>query len=501
MPIPEEILQVERPTNTVVYAYGKRKDRYGVRERTGCKYIGGRRVPVNGGTIGHIYQIEPGKWKYVANDSDELPKPLSQASIDIKYWGAVTLCVQLTEDLINELLAVYSETDAYKIYCIAILRVCIPGIKDYELADAYEESFLSELYPGVALSKNTVSEFWELVGKAYSRIVRFMKTRVEKVSGHRKLVDGTLKSDESEVNTFSDYSRKAQKKGTRDISLLYCFDLDKMEPVCSKCYPGNMPDSVSYSDFLEEYGLNSGLIIGDKGFPSSCADDVFSQNPDLHFLNPLKRDSRYFKMYNLLEFDGQLPGHETILYKKVFVENEQKYLYVFKDTVKAHREDYNWLHRSQKGGDGYDDEAYKDDSLMFGVILLESDLDMTPLEAYLAYDSRWEIELVMRYYKQACEFDETRVHGDYSVIGSEFASFLSSVITYRLLNHAESTGILKELPYKKFLSILYKALKVRTEEGGEWKLTKMLPSQIKVLQNVGLIEKPAPKKRGRPPKN
>jgi len=54
MPIPKEILEVKRPTNTVVIAYGKDKDRYGVRQRIGCKNDGGRHLPVNGPTIGHI---------------------------------------------------------------------------------------------------------------------------------------------------------------------------------------------------------------------------------------------------------------------------------------------------------------------------------------------------------------------------------------------------------------------------------------------------------------
>ena len=38
MPIPKEILEVKRPRNTIVIAYGKNKDRYAVRERIGCKY-------------------------------------------------------------------------------------------------------------------------------------------------------------------------------------------------------------------------------------------------------------------------------------------------------------------------------------------------------------------------------------------------------------------------------------------------------------------------------
>ena len=40
-PIPKEILEVERPANTVVYAYGKNRDRFGVKERVGCRRRGG----------------------------------------------------------------------------------------------------------------------------------------------------------------------------------------------------------------------------------------------------------------------------------------------------------------------------------------------------------------------------------------------------------------------------------------------------------------------------
>ena len=83
---------------------------------------------------------------------------------------------------------------------------------------------------------------------------------------HHLLVDGTLKSNESRINTLSDYSRKALKKGTRDISVLYAFDLEEKEPICSKCYPGNMLDLTAYENFITENNITQGIIVGDKGF-------------------------------------------------------------------------------------------------------------------------------------------------------------------------------------------------------------------------------------------
>lgn len=43
---------------------------------------------------------------------------------------------------------------------------CNPGIKNYELKEAYETSFLLELYRGVSPSKNTVSAFLNDLGSS-----------------------------------------------------------------------------------------------------------------------------------------------------------------------------------------------------------------------------------------------------------------------------------------------------------------------------------------------
>ena len=125
--------------------------------------------------------------------------------------GSSKLCFEQTSPLKEELLTFYTPEDTQKILAIAILCVCNPGIKDYELKEEYEGSFLSELMPGTALSKNTVCTFVKDLGKAYDRIRSFMKLRASQVGiDHHLLIDGTLKSDEATVNSLSDFSRKAK---------------------------------------------------------------------------------------------------------------------------------------------------------------------------------------------------------------------------------------------------------------------------------------------------
>lgn len=494
MPIPQNILSVPRPKNTIVIAYGKDKSLYAVRQRIGCRNVNGRHLPVNGPTIGHIID---GTYVPV-----ECPAPgmVAASPVDLKDWANIILCDRLFSSIRQELYSVYNQTDAMKIYCIAILRVCDPGIKNYELKEAYETSFLSELYPGVALSRNTVSAFLNDMGKALSRIVRFMRSRMAAVAiDHHLLVDGTLKSDESKVNSLSDFSRKARTKGTRDISILYAFDLEEMEPVCSQCFPGNMLDATSYGAFISGNRITKGIIVADKGFPESTAHEQFEANPDLHYLNPVKRNSKLIGRHNMLDFTGLLPGYEGITFRKEKCSGIDKWLYSYRDCYRASREERDWLRRAKKDKT-YTSDIFREKQKTFGTVVLECDLDLPAEVAYKAYDKRWEIEIVMRFYKSACEFDETRVQDDYSVIGSEFCDFLSTLLTFRLLKAFDKADLLEKHTYKKIMSVLYRAKKARISSE-DWQLIRLNPSHMEILQALELVpkpEEPPKKKPGRP---
>lgn len=493
MSVPAEIRAVSRPKNTIVQAYGKNKDHYCVRERVGCKYVNGRRIPQTGHTIGHIINGE-----FVPIPTEQ-PVLLSQTGPELKDWADIILCDRLFQPVMDELLQVYNPKDAQKIYCIALLQVCFHGIKYYELAEAYQNSFVSELYPGVALSANTVSTFVKDLGKAYMHIRQFMQNRTAllKVDG-RLVIDGTLKSDESKVNSLSNFSRKARIKGTRDISVIYAFDLERMQPVCSECFPGNMLDATAYGSFIKDNGIHSGLVVADKGFPATCSEEDFSANEGLHYLNPVRRNSKYIETHKLLEFKGVLPGFEGIMYKKSKVNGKNKWLYSFRDEQQAHEEERGWLSRHSQE-DEFSFEELKKRQKTFGVIVLECDLDLDPQTIYKAYSSRWEIEIVMRYYKHALDFDETRVQSDCSVYGAEFLDFLSTDLTYKLINRFDQDRLLEQHTYKQLMKILKSGKKLKEEN--EWTLIKMNPSRIQILEQLEILETPktaAPRKRGKP---
>lgn len=104
--------------------------------------------------------------------------------------------------------------------------------------------------------------------------------------------------------------------------------------------------------------------------------------------------------------------------------------------------------RSKKNK-SYSAEGWRKKQRAFETIVLKSDLDLDAETTYKAYESRWKIELVMRYYKMSCGFDETRVQDDYSVISNGFCNFLATVLTYRLIHAFDQGKLLEERTYKK----------------------------------------------------
>lgn len=57
------------------------------------------------------------------------------------------------------------------------------------------------------------------------------------------------------------------------------------------------------------------------------------------------------------------------------------------------------------------------------------------------------LELVFKQYKNDQCLDQTNVQGDFSLMGSEFINFISTVLTCRLIQKARIAGLLNKMSY------------------------------------------------------
>jgi hypothetical protein len=477
MPIPAEILAVERPKSTrVLYSFG----RYLVVKRT-SKRVNGRTVPVDLGTIG---EIKDGKYIEIRK---EPRRTKAGRAVDVKDYGEVALCNLVGNEIIEELKEVYDLPDATRIYVIALLRAAYHDIKNRDIQLAYDTSFASEMYPKVALSENTISTFLETVGMEYSKISQFMRNRIEKFGGSNLVVDGMLKDCNSDTDIFSEFSRKGSKKGSKDLTLMYAYDPTTREPVAVKPYPGNMLDLTSVDDFLTEFHVKSGLLVMDKGFYGPNALKTIQGIEGLGYIIPLKQSS---KLITDNEMDKEITSilseykDAQILWKKKKIA-DNRFLYAFRNPKDAYDQEIGYLVRNRNKGT-YSEDKYLDKQSEFGLIVFESNMDLDPLEVYDAYAKRWEIEIMFNLYKNIVELNTTRVHGDYRVYATEFINFLSVLISSKVKWLLSNTGIAAKYSYKQVFHYLGKSKMARCGTERSWTPTKTVKYISDLMKILGV---------------
>ena len=477
MPIPETILAVPRPSSTVVRKSG---DKYLVIKRTSRRRPSdGKPVPVDLGTIGEIVQ-----GKYVAKRDAPMPKH----QVDVKSYGRVKLCDSVSGTLLQDLADVWDIPVAKRLYVLALLRAAYGDIRDRDVELRYNTSFLSEMIPGVPVSRNAISALLEQVGEMSSLICEFMRRRVAAnaaLSGNL-VVDGMLKDFNSQSSVFSRFSRKARTKGSKDVSLLYAFNPDTKEPIAARAYPGNMIDMTALGEFIETNGIKRGLMVFDKGFYDGDVLDEIDGKEGLDYLIPLKLDSKLIAKYGMDNPDKALMGFKdaTVMYKKVKTPG-RVVLYSFRNPWLAADQEIAYVEQAKKNGT-FSDTAYNDKKRTFGLVVFRTKSDIAPLLAYQAYDQRWDIEVMFGMYKGIIERDTVNVHTDYRVVATEFVNFISTIIAMRVKQIFVQKGLSKKYSFKQVMAYLDSYQMARTSINGNWQPATMLSYIKDITDKLGV---------------
>lgn len=483
MSIPEEIRKVKRPVNTVVIDNGSNTPfRYAVRARKGVRYVPGKCAqPIMGGVIGHI--IDGVFVPKVAKTADVGPQELS--------FAGASLVRDLSKDLKADLLKCFPADDAFAIIAISSLRVLYPRIVCRRYSTHYFRSFISVFYPGIAISANSVCNLLKKVGIDTEKRRKFYLLRMQSVTDSSHVaIDGTLVQDNSTVNDLSKFSYKAKKKGCKEISILYAFDIEKMEPICAEVFPGNNIDSATYKSFINNNKILKGTIITDKGFPVSKIKSVLEDNPQLHYLTPIKRNDKRIEQYQMLDFQGVFANKDATIYYKKHKISDTSFLYSFRDPKLTASEDFDFADRANRKND-YDAETYNKKKSLFGVIVFESDLDASAEQIYRIYEDRWLLELVFKQYKRDLDLDLSNVQSDYSVVGSEFINYIATIITCRIFKKANQLDLFKNMSYGDLIDDLNSAWRrtdapnqLPTSDDEYW--VHAMPSVLKTLEKLGI---------------
>lgn len=474
MPIPAEILAVERPKSTRVKKSG---DRWLVIKRT-CRREGKRNIPVDLGTIGEIIN-----GKYV-----EIRKEPRKRAVDVKDYGQVSLCDRCAGGMLQDLADVWDIADAKKLYCIAVLRAAYGDIRNRDLRLQYETSFLSDMIPGVGLSENTVSAFLDDIGRGLGSITEFMNNRLKAHSTATVIVDGMLKDYNSKMSSMSEFSRKGAKKGSRDLSLIYAYSPELREPLAARPFPGNMLDSTAIGEFMTDTKIERGLMIVDKGFHNDSVFEAIDKKEGMEYLIPLKRNSRLIARYGMDKPVEHLAGYKdgVVLFRKTRMDNG-KWLYAFRDPNTACEQEQAYV-LSAAGKDKFSTERYEQLSSRFGLVVFQSKADLDPLVIYMAYLGRWEIEILFNLLKNIIDRSTVNVHNDYRVYATEFINFLSVIIATRVKKLFQEKKLADKYSYKQLMAYISKLKKVRLGEDGQWRTSTTVAYIEDIWKQLGIVD-------------
>lgn len=478
--VPEYIRKIDRPRNTIVQSTNH-ENVYLVIQRVGCRYDNGRRLPVNGHVIGHIID-----GKYVPKEERQRTR-LSQRSAHILKYGNIAFAHQVGSDLLTSLAKVFDLKDAETIYVLSLIRTAFGDVKDYQVEDKYQKSWARILCPNIALSKSSISRLLEEIGLSYDYVVAYMKQRLDDTvkSGARILIDGMLKNNESIVNRFSGFSYKGRIKGTKDISIIAAIDAEKKEPLCIKVYPGNLPDQSNTEDFIREFTIKNGIEISDKGFPLERVAEQFKDRT-VGFLHPIKRSSKTPDDLNM--YDSMIPVKtetNTIMGSVAYDDKSKLYYYLFRDGNRASKEEHDFI--AKKDADKFNSKDYTLRRKKFGTVCFVSNMKMELHNVYEYYALRWEIELVFKMYKGILSLNSTRVHNDWSVIGTEFINYLSTIMVCRMKNVIKEKGLFKTYTFKDIMDRLTDVVKVSTDENQKiWNLCSLSNKDKDLMAVLGV---------------
>ena len=473
--ISDEIKAVPRPAHTEVRLLGKK---YYVVPYTSVR-VKNKKNPIKKtypycGFI--VYDETMQMYKYIERSLRVLNNEPS-----IKRYGDVAFIDVLCKDLYAELVEYFGEKDGSKIYVYSMLRL-LYGDTNKTIGDEYQDSYISEMYPNIPASKNTVYDFISLLGKHYTKMQDFLLSRKK---NHKVLIfDGTAITYEAD-NSYSEYGRNAKKSIKKQVMEIKVYDTETKEPVYFETVPGNVIDKTAFLQILERFDPNESIIIVDKGFNSEENINFLFNQKTYNFIVPYNDNSKIIREImknNVYDKMFSSNGHSIYGLKK---EIENKFYYLYKNIITGAYQEANFMANVINKKKVYTDAKLKSKSDIFGTIAFISNLNVDESIIYDYYMMRWEIEVDVKLEKNTIDANVVRMHSDKGLLGIRSLMQISLIMLSRMYYKLKELNMLKTESIRETLKNLGKTYK--HFKNGKWILSVLPKKKLQLLAKLNII--------------
>ena len=236
---------------------------------------------------------------------------LKDIDLQIKNYGEYAIVLACTQSVLVGLEQVFSDSDARTIYALSVIYFIEEYTPASYLKDIYDQSILSNKWPTLAVSENSINEFLHALGSHPAVCEEYSQSLISNSSGLTAL-DGHVILCCSKQNDLADYGNKYSTLGNKQVNILQAYDVENACSLVSKAYEGGLPDKTSVQDILNTYDFpNKTCFLVDMGFYSEEDLGLYREGGK-HFIIPVPENTGISKaMLSDIAFKGSFKYEKT----------------------------------------------------------------------------------------------------------------------------------------------------------------------------------------------
>lgn len=403
----------------------------------------------------------------------------------VRNYGAFEITGQLAGDLENKLRQYFPDIFR-ELSVVARLRL-VCGSTGKKIKYDFEKSYLSQLHPDLKVSDYTVKTLFSKLSDRKEQMEAFMRSYVK--PGSRLLFDGTSifsRADDSACLTGYNPNHSLNTQ----VRLAYIFDRTSFLPVFYRMVPGNIVDRKTLKETILSSGCSDCIVIADKGFYSKV-NLSFLMQEQLKFILPLQSnttliDETFEKNPDDRKFDGRFVFKDRLIwFKKYPTGNLGNYVYLFRDDQRKSAAEVRF--QNELDSNWGEEEITENDffaNTRRGLYAFVSNIDEKPLEIYMKYKERWDIEQCFDYLKNSVRIGASYRRTNQELEAWSFINHISLLYFYGIVKALREKKLNKNYTAEDIISIGKNIYRVNTDNS--FRVSEISKDDQAVLDALGV---------------
>lgn len=416
--VPENIRKL-KPVGSIVKVI---HNKYYVYKVKGIKRQSGNWGCTSGTLIGYIDEQKG----FIPNNNYALSE-----EVTVLEYGQYAVVENNSKEVIKKLLEYFNPIDAYRIYMMAIVFVVNEYVPLTNIETYIEQSYLSIKHKTIKMTYHNINKLLDALGRRQGKVIEFEQSLINECSKEIAIDGHSIKSSSHE-NDLSEKGNKFNIFQDMQFNVLMAYDINTNKPILSKIYAGSLLDKISIHDVLEIHNFENVLFIIDRGFYSKENIELFSKNNNKYII-PLspnikeyKEITKDMKLTNVFVYEK---GNKitTIEYKEVKI-NEDTKVIIYRDLSQNAIEKGNYLKNIELKPEKYSKETFEKIKELFGVIVIQTNMNEDAEEVYKMYKKRWKIETFFNNFKNKIDINAIGLSDFYTMQGMSFIMLIVGLI-------------------------------------------------------------------------